>query len=215
MFTQLGKSSLFKALLLAISAWLSFLIAVLLKVDNPYWAAMPVWVIAQSTRGLLFERALYRVVGTLLGAGAGLLILMTNQPLWELFLMAVVIFICAGALHILQGVRGYIALLSGITVAVVVLPALLAPEQALELAWARIESTLIGVVIGTIITSIGTPPSPRQQFYQQVRQLAADAVQTTVLLLTEQQPQKINSMLRELSIRLSDLEAQAANTAAG
>lgn len=214
-FSQQQITTLIRALLLALSAWLSFLIAVLLKVDNPYWAAMPIWVIAQSTRGLLIERALYRVVGTLLGAGAGLLILMTNQPIWELLLMAIVIFICAGGLHVLQGVRSYMALLSGITVAVVVLPALLAPDQALDLASARIESTLIGVIVGTIITGVGTPPSPRQQFYQQVRQLAADAVQTAVWLLTEQHPQKINRMLRKLGIRLSDLEAQAANTAAG
>lgn len=98
--------------------------------------------------------------------------------------MAMVIFLSAGALHILQGVRSYIALLSGITVSVVVLPALLAPDQAFDLAWARIQCTLIGVLVGTIITGWGTPQSPRQRFYKQVRQLAADSAQATVILLT-------------------------------
>lgn len=214
-FIQLNRAGIKKAMLLALSAWLAFILAVILKVDNPYWAAMPVWVIAQSTRGVLVERAIYRVIGTLIGAGAGLLILTLVQPLWQLVLMAMVIFLSAGALHILQGVRSYIALLSGITVSVVVLPALLAPDQAFDLAWARIQCTLIGVLVGTIITGWGTPQSPRQRFYKQVRQLAADSAQATVILLTEQDQHKIDQMLRRVNIDISQLEAQAANTAAG
>lgn len=53
---------------LAVAAWLAFAIASVLHVKNAYWAAMPIWVVAQSSRGLLFERAVSRVVGTLAGA---------------------------------------------------------------------------------------------------------------------------------------------------
>lgn len=66
-FIQLNRAGIKKAMLLALSAWLAFILAVILKVDNPYWAAMSVWVIAQSTRGVLVERAIYRVIGTLIG----------------------------------------------------------------------------------------------------------------------------------------------------
>lgn len=214
-FFQQHKASLQRALLLAFSAWISFVIAVLLGVDNPYWAAMPVWVIAQSTRGLLFERAIYRVMGTVIGAAVGLLILLTANAVWQLLLMTLMIFISAGSVQLMQGVRGYMMLLSGITVSVVVLPALLSPEQGLDLAWARIQSTFIGVVVGTFLTGIGTPKNPRQQFYKQVREVAADTVQTAVLFLTEQKQPKIEHMLRLLSIRISELEAQAESTAAG
>lgn len=212
---QLNSAAIKKAMLLAFSAWFSFLIAVLFGVDNPYWAAMPVWVIAQSTRGLTVERAIYRIIGTLIGAGAGLLILATAQPIWQLVLMAGVIFCSAGALHLLAGVRSYMALLSGITVSVVVLPALLAPDQAFDLAWARIQCTLIGVVVGTLITGLGTPTSARQTFYKQVRQLASDAVQTAVLMLTHQEQHKVDQMLRRVNMDISQLEAQAAAMAAG
>lgn len=212
---QLDRAAIKKALLLALSAWLSFLIALLLGVDNPYWAAMPVWVIAQSTRGLTIERAIYRVLGTLIGAGAGLLILLTAQPIWQLSLMAVVVFLSAGALHLVNSVRSYMALLSGITVSVVVLPALLAPDHAFDLAWARIQCTLIGVIVGTLITGWGTPQSPRQRFYEQVRQLASDAVKTAVLLLTQKEQHRIDQMLRQVNMDISQLEAQAASTAAG
>lgn len=214
-FLQQHKANIQRALLLAFSAWISFVLAVLLGVDNPYWAAMPVWVIAQSTRGLLLERAIYRVMGTVIGAAVGLLILLTDHAVWQLLLMTLIIFISAGSLQVIQGVRSYMVLLSGITVAVVVLPALLSPDQGLELAWARIQSTFIGVVVGTVLTGLGTPKNPRQQFYQQVRQVAADTVQTAVLFLTEQKQPKIEKMLRVLSMRIAELEAQAEYTAAG
>src|SRR5690606_40556027 len=54
---------------------LAFGIASQLHVQNAYWAAMPVWVVAQAQRGLLLERAIFRVVGTLVGAFIGFAIL--------------------------------------------------------------------------------------------------------------------------------------------
>ena len=64
-----------RALLLALAALLSFAAASLLHVHNAYWAAMPVWVIAQPARGVLLERAVFRIVGTLAGAAVGFLLI--------------------------------------------------------------------------------------------------------------------------------------------
>lgn len=47
-FVQKHNFNIKRALLLAFSAWISFVLAVLFEVDNPYWAAMPVWVIAHD-----------------------------------------------------------------------------------------------------------------------------------------------------------------------
>lgn len=69
---QLDRPALLHGLNMALAAGLSFAIAVLLSVDNPFWAAMPVWVLSQPYRGLVYERALWRIVGTLAGAGLGL-----------------------------------------------------------------------------------------------------------------------------------------------
>ena len=212
---QFSSSAVKKALLLAFSAWLAFLIAVSLDIPNPYWAAMPVWVIAQSTRGLLLERALYRVIGTVVGAATGLIILVLFPPFWQLVLMALMVFIFAGALYLLQQTRAYMALLAGITVAVVMLPALSAPDQAFELAWARTVCTLIGVIVGTLVTGWGTPSHSRHDFYQQVRRLASDAVKATIVLLSESDQHKADQILARLTSQISSLEAQAANAAAG
>ena len=53
----LDRPVLTRALALALSAWVAFAIATLVHVQNAYWAAMPVWVVAQPVRGVLVERA--------------------------------------------------------------------------------------------------------------------------------------------------------------
>ena len=58
----------------------AFAAASLLHVHNAYWAAMPVWVLSQPARGILLERALFRIVGTVIGAAVGSLVLAGTEP---------------------------------------------------------------------------------------------------------------------------------------
>src|SRR5690606_41844848 len=105
---------------------LAFGIASQLHVQNAYWAAMPVWVVAQAQRGLLLERAIFRVVGTLVGAFIGFAILtLLQEPVLALIALSVWITITAGFTHLFRRANSYAALMAGITSAVVVLPSLL------------------------------------------------------------------------------------------
>ncbi len=166
-----------RALVLALSAWVAFAIAALHHVQNAYWAAMPVWVVAQASRGVLIERALFRVLGTLLGALAGFAILhVPVSPYVQFALLGLWVAANGGLTHVLRGVHGYGALLAGVTAAIVVIPAVLAPGASLSLATARVECTLIGVVVATVITGLATPRSPSQAFFARLRCLSADAV---------------------------------------
>ncbi len=164
------------ALRMAVAATLAFAIAAALHVHNAYWAAMPVWVVAQNARGLLIERGFFRIVGTLIGAAAGFAILRAVPgPYAALALLGLWVAGGAAAAALLRGVVSYAALMAGMTAAVVVLPSVLAPERLLPLAVARVECTLIGVVVVTLVTGFFTPSARRREFYQRVRQLAADA----------------------------------------
>lgn len=166
-----------RALVLALSAWVAFAIASMVHVQNAYWAAMPVWVVAQASRGVLLERALLRVLGTLLGAAVGFAILhVPVDPYAQFALLGLWVALNGGLTHVLRGVHGYGALLAGVTAAIVVIPAVLAPGASLDLATARVECTLIGVVVTTVITGLATPRSPSQAFFAHIRRLSAEAI---------------------------------------
>lgn len=165
------------ALRLAGAAWLAFAIASLLHVKNAYWAAMPIWVVAQSSRGLLFERAVSRVLGTLLGALCGFAVLaLTVKPPLQLLALALTMAGFAGATHLVRGPHAYAALMAGITAAVVVVPSVIIREPTWALAVARVECTLIGVLTVTLVMGLFTPRANRTSFYQRARGLAGDAI---------------------------------------
>ncbi|HEY1083081.1 MAG TPA: FUSC family protein [Prosthecobacter sp.] len=210
---ELDRSGVVHALQLTLAAGLAFAVAAAFHVQNAYWAAMPIWVVAQPTRGLLLERAFFRILGTLLGVAVGFLLLhITSQAHWQLAGFAAWIGLCAAGIHLLRGVHAYGALMGGITAAIVILPAALDPMHSMDRALARVECTLIGVVAVTLVTGFFTPASGRQVFYQKVRQLAADAVGFAVAVLEGRASDEDE---RKLLVEMSDVDASASLVSAG
>ena len=200
-----------RALLLALAAWLSFFVATLFHVHNAYWAAMPVWVIAQPARGVLVERAIFRVIGTLIGAAVGFAIMQVpGAPLLPIALLALWIALNAGTTHLLRGVHGYGALLAGMTAAVLVLPSLVSPAGSMAIAWARVECTLIGVVVASLVMAFQTPESPLAEFYDAVRAVSSEAVAFAAAALRDETVDE-----RPVLRKISDLEASARLHSAG
>lgn len=209
----LDRAAVGYGLRLAFAAWLAFAIAALLHVRNAYWAAMPVWVVAEATRGLLLERGVLRVLGTLAGAGFGFAVLQaTALPYAQLAGLGVWVAICSALTHLLRGVHAYGALMSGITAAIVILPSVLEPDLSMEITMARLECTLIGVVVVTLVTGLFTPWSEREVFYRRVRRLAGDAVAFAAAALREEE---LEALERHILTEISEVEAKASLVSAG
>lgn len=204
------------ALRLAFAAWLAFAIAAELHVQNAYWAAMPIWVVAQSTRGLLLERSILRVVGTLIGAAFGLLVLhLQFGALMVCLLLGVWVAICSMLTHTLRGVHSYAALMAGMTAAIVAVPSMLGGDSSLSIAIARVECTLIGVVVVTLVTGLFTPQSPRQAFYRRVRHLCADAAALAADVLDGPATNDHARRKRQLLDEISEIDSAARLVSAG
>jgi len=88
--------------------------AVILEIENPYWAAMTALIVIQPTRGLLFEKSFYRLVGTVAGSATGLLLLLhTTTPLILTMVLALWVAACVGAGNFFYGLRSYAFLIHG------------------------------------------------------------------------------------------------------
>lgn len=214
-WSGLDRAALLHAAGLAGSAWLAFTIAAALHIQNAYWAAMPVFVVAQASRGLLIERAFYRLVGTGLGAALGFAIVRLGQPVAELALLAGVVAIGAGLTHILRGVHSYGTFMVGMTAAVVVFPSVLAPQHATEIAVARVECTFIGVLVVTVVMGLITPGSRRDAFYRRARKLAAEAVSFAAAAVEGQAGRPSQADERAALAEIADVDALAVMVSAG
>lgn len=138
-----------------------------LGLSNPFWAAMPVWVVQQAFREDLVMRAILRVAGTLAGALISLTILYLDpSPAWMAFWLAIGVGASAALAYWIGSVMSYGSFISGITILVVLLPYIssLRHDQTLTpfaLAVDRILCTLIGVVCVTAVTFPFTPLRPQ------------------------------------------------------
>lgn len=209
----LDRAAVRQGLLLALAALIAFAIAAALHVHHAYWAAMPVFVVAQPMRGLVFERGLFRLLGTLAGAGIGLWLLqLSPHPVAMLALLGLWVGINAGLTHALSGVHGYAALLAGMTAAVVMLPSVFDPGNGMPLALARAECTLIGVVVAMVVIGLATPHGPRDAFRDEVGQ-AADAAKAEIAALLRGEGGAAGE--RALLLRLAELQERGPLVFAG
>ncbi|MBT9384425.1 FUSC family protein [Pseudooceanicola sp. CBS1P-1] len=207
----MSRSSLWNALRLGLAAWTAFAVASGLGIDHAFWASMPVWVVAQPWRGVLLERALWRVLGTIAGGGLGLALLaLSPAPLVTALVMAALLGGFAAALHLWQGVRSYLPLMSAITIAVVVIPAMNDPGAGLGLAVDRLWCTLIGGLSVAVIVGLFTPPADGAGFRDEALALAARVAQTARALQAG-----APAALGEDLHALADLEGRARLMAAG
>src|SRR5690606_15824038 len=68
----------------ALASCLALVVAWLMGLEHPQWAAMTVWAVSQPVRGMLVEKSLFRALGTLAGTLFGVVLVVTagnNLPL--------------------------------------------------------------------------------------------------------------------------------------
>lgn len=158
------RKTLLLALQLFTAAALSLVLAWWLGLANPYWAAMPVWVVHQAYREDLVSRAALRVAGTLAGAVAALAVVYLQPPVWvEMAVLSLGVGLAAAAAHRIGSVMSYGAFMAGVTLFVVLLPNLagISASDGVSVMAAsvdRILCTLVGVLCVTAVTFPFTPP---------------------------------------------------------
>lgn len=147
-----------RSLIMFLAASIALALASHLGVQNPFWAAMPVWVVAQPFRQDMLIRGLLRLLGTILGAGAAWGILYhLAPPLVQVLAVAGVLGLGTWLTYRIGTVYSYGALMTAITVVVVVFPALHQPMDARAYALDRILCTFLGVASVTVLSFAFTP----------------------------------------------------------
>lgn len=169
-----------KAARLFIAATLALAAAQMLGFHNPYWAAMPVWVVSQPIREDLLARGILRILGTLAGAGIGLLGLQyLNAPVPLSLLAGATVAFGVGMAYRIGTTYSYGFTLIAITIGVILLPAIGMGADGVSMAIERLWCTLLGVVSVTLVTLASTParsgpmppravPFERQQLIRRV-----------------------------------------------
>jgi uncharacterized membrane protein YccC len=167
----------------AIAACLALAIGTLIGLDHPQWAAMTVWITALPTRGQRLERSLARVLGTIVGAlaGVGLMVLTGNDPLGIIIGLTIWLGLCAGTGNLLTGPASYTSLLTGYSAAMVALLGYGHDTSIWMLAIDRMATACLGAAVGTIVALVFSPKPQSVDLSRRVKtimQICLDHVAT-------------------------------------
>ena len=140
---------------------LALSIALWLDMPRPYWAMASVYITSNPLTGATRSKALYRMLGTLIGA-AGTIVLVPNlvdAP--ELLSLAIALWVGACLyFSLIDGTpRAYVFILSGYTVALLGFPILSAPELTFDIVSSRVQEIMLGIVVASVASTLVMPQS--------------------------------------------------------
>jgi uncharacterized membrane protein YccC len=158
------------------AAMLALYIALYFGLPRPYWAMATVYFVSHPLTGATRSKAAYRVAGTVLGATAAVATVpqLVNMPI---VLMGAIAWIMVLVyLSLLQrSPRSYVFLLAAYTLPIVALPAVMHPGDIFDIAVARIEEIVIGIVCAGLVGSIVFPAKVAPALRERIRIWLHDA----------------------------------------
>jgi uncharacterized membrane protein YgaE (UPF0421/DUF939 family) len=154
-----GRQCAMTALAVALAAT----IALALRVDAVWWAAVSAFVSVQTSAPASLRRGVLRIAGTAIGAAAGFL--MSPLLVEDFVAVSLVLLVVstAGVLGLLVSPRGYAWLLGAVTIDMVLLAGLADPLSTLNVACSRTAEVTIGTLSAIIVAVLLAPraePAP-------------------------------------------------------
>jgi len=143
------------------AAMLALYIGFSLDLPRPYWAILTVYITAQPLSGALRSKAVYRVVGTVLGGVASVALVpnLVNQPFALSLALATWVGFCLYISLLDRTPRAYIFLLAGYTAAIIGFPSVEAPGAIFDTALSRVEEITLGILCASFVHTIFFPRS--------------------------------------------------------
>ena len=145
--------------------WLAMVLALYvafwLQLDSVSSAAVCVGILALPTRGQVLQKAIFRVLGTVIGVAAAFVMSGLFNGFRELFLLAFAAWLglCVFAAGFLNGNRAYGAVLSGYTVAMVAVAQIDAPQNVFDSGINRAAAIVVGILSIMVVNDVFAAPS--------------------------------------------------------
>jgi uncharacterized membrane protein YccC len=142
-----------------VATLLALFIAFWLGLDEPRWALLTVYVVAQPHSGLVLAKGFFRMLGTIAGALVSIALVFSLSQHGVLFLVVLALWIgsCNFAARAVRNFTSYGFLLGGYTAAIIGIPAALIPDGAYPLILARVTEILLGIACAGLVSRLFLP----------------------------------------------------------
>lgn len=190
-----------------VAAVIALAVALLLKLECPYWAAMTALIVIQPTRGLLLEKSYYRLVGTAAGSVAGMMMLLSSRsPAMLTILLALWLAACVGAGNLQYGLRSYGAMVAGCTAAVIAMAGYNNPPHLHDLVFGRIACIVIGIVVSTTVTLFFTHRRSKRELLDRLATVTMANIEWLAMLVRGEDEKGLIALRQDILVEIADIE---------
>ncbi|CAI8898830.1 Fusaric acid resistance protein [Pseudomonas sp. IT-P12] len=191
------------------ASMIALYIALLMQMPRPYWAMATVYIVSSPFVGPTSSKALYRAVGTLLGAAAAVLFvpMFVQSP----YVLVLVIALWTGILLFLsmhlRTANNYALMLAGYTLPLIALPVVDNPLAVWDVAEARTEEIFLGIAVAAVVGAMFWPRRLAPVFNDSVSKWFADASTYSLRFLSRNvQPEEIGAWRSSMVATFNTLE---------
>ncbi|WP_249676518.1 FUSC family protein [Pseudomonas abieticivorans] len=191
-----------------LGAGLALWLAMRWGLEQPSWALMTAFIVAQPLSGMVVQKGLARLFGTLVGTIMSVVFMgLAAQAPW-LFLLSLALWLalCTAVSTQLRSAFSYSFVLAGYTVAIIALPALSHPLTIFDQAVARSTEISLGIICATLSSALLWPSRVEKQLALQARQAYDSGLQAAQATLAGDESARKG--LLEILARLVAVDAQ-------
>jgi len=183
---RLDRAAAMFALQNLVAVLLALLVAFSLDLARPFWAMLSVLIVARPFSGALRSRALYRLGGTLLGAGFVVFVTPPLSPAPELLSLALAVWLggCLFLSLLDRSPASYVFLLAGYTASIVGFSNTDAPGAIWDTALARVEEISVGIACAALVHTVFWPREVTPALHARMAQVTGWAERWLADLLT-------------------------------
>jgi len=165
---------------------LALFVAFALDLARPFWAMLSVFIVVRPFSGAVRSRVLYRLGGTLLGAGFAVFVTPPLSPSPALLSLALAAWLggCLFVSLLDRSPRSYVFMLAGYTATIVAFSNANAPGAIWDTALSRVEEISVGIICAGIAHSVLWPREVTAVLNARVAQVLGEAGRGLADLLT-------------------------------
>ncbi|TCJ18394.1 FUSC family protein [Parasulfuritortus cantonensis] len=154
-----GWTSAVHVFKVVLAAELALVISLAGNLESPRTAMFCVYLVMQVRTGLVFQKSYYRLLGTLAGAAASVILIGGFAQTPELFWLYFGLWMAAATAgsFVYRNFQSYGFVLAGYTVCFVALPAIDNPAAVFDIATTRMLEMLVGVLCAALVSDTVFP----------------------------------------------------------
>lgn len=190
-----------------IAAMLAYYVALRIGLTRPFWAVTTSYIVAQPLAGAVLSKALFRLMGTLLGATAAVLLVpaFVNEPAVLSLALALWLGLCLYISLLDRTPRAYIFLLAGYTASIIGFPSVGVPATIFDTAILRVQEITIGILCGSLIHGVVFPRTVADRLRKRIDEILNDAEGWSRAALSGVREETLDRERRRLAIELTEL----------